>query len=282
MKEIADLDSRLAQLTDDIQEEKQKQERFQLELRDIRASITSQQEALAEFERGNALVSTLPGISDLAELRDFVEANQRVIRDLNEVKLAARSERDEAMARLKAIQIRVAQTYAVHEEEFLQTFKRYAEAFLGLDIDIRFDSRRTDMFLVLDIDGKSRREHFQLSESQRFFVDIALRMAVATFFASTQTGILLVDTPEGSLDIAYETRAGQMFAGFIRSGFQMVMTANINTSQLLKQLALLCGSELMQIERMTEWAVLSEVQEQSRQLFSDAYNDLEELLHGSG
>ena len=67
--------------------------------------------------------------------------------------------------------------------------------------------------LVLQIKVK-RREIHQLSESQRFFVDIALRMAFAHFMSDPEgKASLFIDTPEGSLvHIAYENRAGNLGA----------------------------------------------------------------------
>jgi len=58
-------------------------------------------------------------------------------------------------------------------------------------------------------------------------------------------GSFFVDTPEGSLDIAYESRAGDMFARFVQDGFGIIMTANINTSRLLISLAEKCGKREM-------------------------------------
>ena len=89
---------------------------------------------------------------------------------------------------------------------------------------------------------------------------------------------LLIDTPEGSLDIAYEARAGDMFADFVATGCNIVMTANINTSQLLIRLAERLGRQSMQLVRMTEWTTLSEVQASEEHLFVLAYSQIEDVL----
>ena len=116
---------------------------------------------------------------------------------------------------------------------------------------------------------------FQLSESQRFFVDIALRMALLKFTSSPdKRACLLIDTPEGALDIAYEKRAGDMFAQFVLDGFNLIFTANINTSQLLLALASLCGKSHMRLCRMTSWTELSEVQKKEEGLFNKAYKQI--------
>lgn len=96
--------------------------------------------------------------------------------------------------------------------------------------------------------------------------------------ASDGKGCLAIDTPEGALDIAYESRAGDMFAQFVQAGFQLVMTANINSSQLLLSLARRCGTAKMSIDRMTQWAELSAVQKAEEALFEDAYTKIESAL----
>ena len=89
---------------------------------------------------------------------------------------------------------------------------------------------------------------------------------------------MFIDTPEGSLDAAYESRAGEMFAQYVDRGNRIVMTANINTSQLLRRLASRCQSRLMHLERMTEWAQLSEVQIAEEELFDEAFGLIEQAL----
>ena len=280
MQAIAGLDKELSDTNTLIQEETEKQQRMQIEIAQVQASIAQQQRRISEFEREHRVLTKSIGTTDVNDIRESIQANQRVIRDLNIVKSNARRDRDMAMDRLKQIQGRVSQQYAEAEREFLAIFKDLAESFIGLDLDVRFDVRGTEINLVLAIEGKSRRHQYQLSESQRFFVDIALRMAIVTFVASDGKGILLVDTPEGSLDIAYESRAGEMFARFVANGYQLMMTANINTSRLLRELAKRCGSDGMYLERMTEWTTLSEVQESAQHLFVEAFEQIEADLRG--
>ena len=121
-----------------------------------------------------------------------------------------------------------------------------------------------------------RKDQYQLSESQRYFLDIALRMALIEY--SGQEGCMLIDTPEGSLDIAYESRAGRMFASFAASSHDIIMTANINSSQLLLQLAAKCGTARMNLVRMTDWSILTEVQLEESENINNAYNAIEEKM----
>jgi ABC-type cobalamin transport system ATPase subunit len=91
---------------------------------------------------------------------------------------------------------------------------------------------------------------------------------------------LLIDTPEGSLDIAYEARAGEMFGEFVARGNRIIMTANLNSNRLVLELANVCRRDLMHVERMTNWSVLSEVQAQSENLFDKSYEDIQVSLDG--
>ena len=120
----------------------------------------------------------------------------------------------------------------------------------------------------------------QLSESQRFFLDIALRMALVVYLSKDKdSATLLIDTPEGSLDIAYENRVGKMFAQFVTEFNQnIIMTANINASQLLVSLAEQCREHKMKFRRMLEWTDLSEIQREGEYLFDNVYNNIENKL----
>jgi hypothetical protein len=126
------------------------------------------------------------------------------------------------------------------------------------------------------MNGTLRSRSDEVSESQRFFIDIALRMALSEFMANGPATIL-IDTPEGSLDIAYEARAGAMFSKFAEAN-KIIMTANIRSSQLVLRLAGLQRREGMQLVRMTDWTDLSEVQQSEERLFSQAYDAIEAAL----
>ena len=155
-----------------------------------------------------------------------------------------------------------------------------------MDMDIRMEYSTsldsTGLQLIIEMQGIARRQTHQLSESQKFFLDIALRMALARYMSDPEAkACLFIDTPEGSLDIAYESRAGEMFARFVENGHDILMTANINSSQFLKKMATRCGKSKMTLHRMTSWAELSTVQQEEEQLFNEAYEAIENLLESA-
>ncbi len=176
---------------------------------------------------------------------------------------------------------KVQTAYKDAEKIFVPTFKKLAKSFIGLDLNIQPQISNKTIKLVLELKKTSRTESFQLSESQRFFLDIALRMSLAIFLSKKDNGAtMFIDTPEGSLDIAYESRVGNMFAEFTTDYNQNIfMTANINASQLLISLAEKCGKNKMKFRRMLEWTDLSLVQKEGENLFNRVYNNIETALN---
>ncbi len=175
---------------------------------------------------------------------------------------------------------KVEATYRDAEKSFVPTFKKLAKSFIGLELNIQ-PIRDSRVFkLVLELGDTARTTADQLSESQRFFLDIALRMSLAIFLSGKRSGAtMLIDTPEGSLDIAYESRVGNMFAEFVIGYNQnLLMTANINASQLLVVLAENCGRSRMKIRRMLDWTDMSTIQKEGEDLFQKVFGNLEKAL----
>lgn len=175
----------------------------------------------------------------------------------------------------------VESSYKSAEEYFVPTFKQLAKRFIGYDLNIHPKRTNRGIKLVLELKETARTEAFQLSESQRFFLDIALRMSLAIYLSNKDSpATLFIDTPEGSLDIAYESRVGNMFADFsVMHGQNLFMTSNINASQLLVSLAEKCGHEKMKFRRMLDWTDLSAVQKEGEHLFQQVYTTIEKAFN---
>ncbi|GAB2800861.1 hypothetical protein GCM10027275_53610 [Rhabdobacter roseus] len=190
------------------------------------------------------------------------------------------SKRDKLKPEYDSLLDKVETAYKDAELEFVPIFKKLAKSFIGLDLNIQPKRVGKSIKLVLEIQNTARTESFQLSESQRFFLDIALRMSLAIFLSGSDGATMLIDTPEGSLDIAYESRVGNMFGKFVMEYHQnLIMTANINASQLLISLAKECGSSNMKVRRMLDWTDLSEIQKEGEGLFKMAYDRIEYALN---
>jgi hypothetical protein len=195
--------------------------------------------------------------------------------------VAHRKKRDEFRSELRTVERQLRSNYEDASLTFVPRFRELAQQFIGLPIDVELEQRtgaeEAGFRLKLTMDDKLRTSPERLSESQRFFLDIALRMALGesmTEGAST----LLIDTPEGSLDIAYEARAGQMFNNFAKAGNYIVMTANLRTSELLMNLARLSGRDGMEIIRMTDWTELTDVQAEEEARLDKAFSVIAEAL----
>lgn len=249
-------------------------------LADARARMDAAAEEIAHYERENDLAL----LRGRGELDAVAERYRSAMAEQLKRKERQLKRRDEARTELRVLQRELVESYDVARESFVPDFQRLAERFLGLPLDVEFQARRNEVSLILSLHGERRRAEQDLSESQRFFIDIALRMAIIGQLSPdpAEMGSMLLDTPEGSLDIAYEARAGDMLATFVRDGFGLIMTANINTSQLLERLASHCGPGYMTLERMTDWTVLSEVQAAEETLFKNAYSEIETALESGG
>lgn len=252
----------------------------------LEASVSETLSKLQSFE--------LESLNTMAALRSTLEIpsnqNYSLIADHTTQLLELQTEKSEAIKmrseiseKLSELRNKLRSQFLELEDEFVPLFRDWAHTFLGVDIDIRLDdSASSSVKLIISVRGSNRREEFTLSESQKFFLDIAFRMALLQF-ASTKEfpSTLVLDTPEGSLDIAYEKRAGVMLADFVSKNNRVLMTANLNSSHLLLALARQCGEPSMLLISLMDWATLTSVQQEESELFSLAMDRIvEELSQG--
>lgn len=260
--------------------------RLASELDRVEAELQGVRVQIQEFESDNemALLRDVPKSEELTE-KTRVKHLQWL--EKKEERDKAYAERDRWQEQLVELTSELRQRYDEAQAEFVPLFRELAHLFIGFDMDIRMNYSTafasTGLHLYVEMQGSMRRQMHQLSESQRFFLDIALRMALAQCMSDPiGKAPLFIDTPEGSLDIAYETRAGEMFARYAERGHNIMMTANINSSQLLKRMASRCGETKMRLEKMTSWAPLSDVQQEEEGAFREAYHSIEQLLSSGG
>ena len=259
------------------------------ELYEVYKRVQEEQETVkTEIEQLNLQIATfakenetfLAKKSDIQQNRQAqkeIEALRLSIERLQNEKKEVERNRNLSQDELKPLDEAMKQQFASVAESFIPTFQKYAKSFIGLDIDVELRNVNGLASLVVNVNGSDRRSRYQLSESQQYFLDIALRFSLIENTLS-KDAFMLIDTPEGSLDVAYESRAGKMFADFVSKGYSVIMTANINSSQLLLKLAELCGERSMKIERMTEWTILTQVQQEEQNVIEDAYDKIEKKL----
>ncbi len=280
--ELKRIDKRITELKEAISTTINTADRVKEELHSTESEDEVATRELKEFESNNEriLAQLTVGASNLD---NAIKAKLEELRGYLQQKKAKQDERNQKHRELMKLQHQLQQRYASAEEEFVPLFRELAVLFIGVPLDMRMNYSTSiaspGLSLVLEMQGSMRRQTYQLSESQRFFLDIALRMALTQHMSHPEgKACLLIDTPEGSLDIAYESRAGQMFASFVNTGHDLITTANINTSQLLQKMASECGRSRMTLQRMTTWTTLSEVQLAEEELFRMAYDQIEAKL----
>ena len=281
VKVIQSLDQQISAVRLSLSDAVKQRERLQKECTDAQASLGVARDALIRFEEQNATALEKFVRSKQTDTVDSALKRYRAqIEELLEKKRSQYERRNERRRELIVLQKNLIDRYDQAEAEFVPSFTDLAHRFLGLELDIRLDTHQAvGVTVLLEVKSSARRQFHQLSESQRFFIDMALRMALIKYMSAPDSkGSFFVDTPEGSLDIAYESRAGDMFARFVQDGFGIVMTANINTSRLLLSLAEQCGDKLMNLCRMTTWTDLSDVQMAEEDLFDEAFRQIEKAL----
>lgn len=282
---IADLqriDTSISRIRDDLATILATRDRINAELIAANATEDAADSALRAFEEkdGQNLARAGAG-SDFSAIREEIrklEAERQQF--LNQSEDHYRK-RDETRTKLRVYERQLQAQYDLGSQDFVPRFRELAEAFIGLPIDVELEHRKgandSGFGLRLRMDDQLRTLPDKVSESQRFFLDIALRMALSEFM-STGPATLLIDTPEGSLDIAYEAQAGAMFSKFVAEGNAVLMTANLRSSELILRLAQLQKRQGMQIVRMTDWTDLSQVQQREEGLFRDAYDKIDAAL----
>ncbi|MDR2667192.1 MAG: AAA family ATPase [Holosporales bacterium] len=285
-KKLLKIDKLLNEARISIDEASQEKFRRQNELKQRIDNSELYKKSIKDFEGKNELyIEAIKNISNESNesIRQQIDSLSSARANFMKLREKEYSRRDKLKEELLSLQKQLERKYAEAEVDFVPLFQNLAEKFLGIKLDVSLIAKNPKKInLELTMRGDPRNKSHQLSESQRFFVDIALRMALAQHISSSDSpATLLVDTPEGSLDIAYENRAGEMFAQFVASGHDLLMTTNINTSQLLLALASKCGSSSMKMIKMTEWTMLSDVQTESTDLFDNAFAQIQHALNDS-
>ncbi len=196
---------------------------------DLSASLRHAREAVDVLQRHRrTLVSKLPkadraqlarvegeiddlrsSVEDFERERDLAEAQVESL--LSELREAVQGVRD----RIESIFLkrgtdffieRIQLVYSPRDEKIAQSGIRFE--FPAFEIDMTSGSTGTAFV---------RRTYEQASLSQREYLDIAFRMAVMEAFGDEECSIVL-DGPEGSVDVVFAERAGRMLARFAQPG----------------------------------------------------------------
>lgn len=171
------------------------------------------------------------------------------INQLRKRESAAKRERDKYLACLNR---ELTQTNAVFESiqsKIATAFKKYASLYLDEPCGVAFlkesalpgkrgpqiKAPHAAFFPV--VSGHTRPSAQALSDAQRSFVDLAFRMAVIDVWhqVTKKTVTMIVETPEGAVDIAYMERVATMIRTFGDQGHTLIITTNLNNAIFLPQ-----------------------------------------------
>ncbi|WP_036214531.1 AAA family ATPase [Lysinibacillus sphaericus] len=168
--------------------------------------------------------------------------DNQIIELSNEVKRIY-EERDALKLELEKIQDNFVSSIALMNRELSIYFNKYASTFLGLECELTMKRQKIRSIphvqFMPKVNGAERGDIYSVSESQRFFLDQAFRMAIIDFLQNKIKGFevfFITETPEGSLDIAYEEQVAEMFTIFAKSNNNIIFTSNLNSSNFLSKI----------------------------------------------
>lgn len=121
-----------------------------------------------------------------------------------------------------------------------EAYAGYATAFLGLPCELDEVERNGLLDLKLFVprfDDTVRSEPESCSEAQRFFLDIAFRMAlIDAACGASGTGTFICETPETALDFSYVNNVVSMFASFSKKRHNILLSANIQNHGIAEEI----------------------------------------------
>ena len=250
-----DLIDRLNQLNEEKKEklnelnnEKNKLDRMNSKIQQNKKDINLLQVDIENLERTRVVVES-ELVNNNSETNsgdmytEILKSKEKVIADLEIEIKKAYLERDEYKEKLIEYIQKFKNVINNLNYQLSNYFNKYASTFMGVDCKLCVTSKKLNKishyYYVPEINGQVRKDIWSVSESQRFFVDQAFRMAIIDYLQSNIEGFstfFITETPEGSLDIAYESQVAAMFKIFSESNNKIIFTSNLNSSSFLKEL----------------------------------------------
>jgi hypothetical protein len=143
------------------------------------------------------------------------------------------------------------------KEELRLKLTHYAEAFLQERVIVRFSSQEkisiatgagdvsVPTFSILmtsstHVVAQERLTSDSVSESQKEFLDLAFRMSLLDMVCKDGSTMMVMETPEASLDSWFMLRAGQLMRGFAPANSsparKLIATSNLNGTDMIPAL----------------------------------------------
>jgi predicted nuclease with TOPRIM domain len=216
-------------------------------LAELRPIVARRHELLMRVEQ---LAAQIPHLSDAVQTP--------LLTDLDVEKLALEElaeKRKELSAKYKRQVDKLFQEMNGIENDLGSRLKRYAEEFLHEKVLVRFLRNypfkvatgapqinlpvfRIAMTSSTHLAAHERSTATSVSESQKEFLDLAFRMTLLDLIARDGATMLVMETPEASLDSWFMARAAQMIRKFSPAESQrmLIATSNINGTTMIPAL----------------------------------------------
>jgi DNA repair exonuclease SbcCD ATPase subunit len=218
-------------------------------LKRINESILNDNVSIEEIGRQliqiESILSEISGNEETDMFSEIVKGREKKIIELNNAISEINEQKRIESKNLNRLHNDFVQLITTMNKKLSGYFNKYASAFIGLKCElviknINLHNQNIPHVIYLPkIDGIDRQNIWSVSESQRFFLDQAFRMAIIEYLQDNlpdfQT-FFITETPEGSLDVAYEDQVANMFLLFSKSNNNIVFTSNLNSSRFLHKL----------------------------------------------
>lgn len=126
-------------------------------------------------------------------------------------------------------------------ETLRNSYEYYATKFLGTKCSLsesKIDQQIQLTYYIPEFNGKTRASPDACSEAQRFFLDIAFRMALIDFANSADGSgtTFICETPETALDYSYIDNVVDMFQAFSDRKHSLLVSSNIQRDSIASKL----------------------------------------------
>jgi DNA repair exonuclease SbcCD ATPase subunit len=228
--------------------QKNKQEKLSSKLYESKNSIFNLKTIISDLERAKVVIESElnkdePENGKPDMYNEILKNKEKIINELDKEVREAYQERDNYKKELIEYTQKFKAVINNLNQRLSSYFNKYASTFLGLDCKLSVTGKTLNkiphFYYVPEIDGQIRKDIWSVSESQRFFIDQAFRMAIIEYLQANITNFstfFITETPEGSLDIAYESQVAMMFNIFSKSNNKIIFTSNLNSSNFMKEL----------------------------------------------
>ena len=186
------------------------------------------QQQLRELEYSNAMSDNSHN-----SIQPFLDEIERLTNE----KINNQHKSEEFLKKANDISKQIEDEITNNVHAFSDIFSTYAGMFLGVPCYLTYMKQQGSEIkrFYPVIDGKIRFDEEEMSESQRFFIDHSFRMSILTFFYNTPA-FYIVETPDSSLDISYESNAANVFMRFLEKPNSLIITSNLNNSSFVEYL----------------------------------------------